>query len=108
MKVHLFVCLCFAGIREKQKEELENLTLAAQPIKTLAYFVLAIAQFIQRLFAKNGWLLLLISVFIGTIGILVITIDGPYQEVTCFFWILLSTGVFFFCIYVLISSFVKC
>ncbi|KAJ6397556.1 hypothetical protein OIU77_018549 [Salix suchowensis] len=67
-------------IREKQKEELENLTLAAQPIKTLAYFVLAIAQFIQRLFAKNGWLLLLISVFIGTIGILVITIDGPYQE----------------------------
>ncbi|KAJ6996000.1 hypothetical protein NC653_012778 [Populus alba x Populus x berolinensis] len=67
-------------IREKQREELENLTLATQPIKTFAYFVLAIAQFVQRLFAKNGWLLLLTSVFIGTIGILVITIDGPYQE----------------------------
>jgi hypothetical protein len=60
--------------------------------------------------------LLLTSVFIGTIGILVITIDGPYQEVTWFLWILLSAGVFFFCflwflflcIYVLISSFVKC
>ncbi|KAJ6996008.1 hypothetical protein NC653_012785 [Populus alba x Populus x berolinensis] len=76
----IVVSKVLAGIREKQREELENLTLATQPIKTFAYFVLAIAQFVQRLFAKNGWLLLLTSVFIGTIGILVITIDGPYQE----------------------------
>ncbi|KAL9341555.1 hypothetical protein Peur_064880 [Populus x canadensis] len=72
--------LSISRIREKQRQELENLTLATQPIKTLTYFVLAIVQCLQRLFAKSGWLLLLISVFIGSIGILVITTGSPYQE----------------------------
>ncbi|KAH8490923.1 hypothetical protein H0E87_023162 [Populus deltoides] len=72
--------LSISRIREKQRQELENLTLATQPIKTLTYFVLAIVQCLQRLFTKSGWLLLLISVFIGSIGILVITTGSPYQE----------------------------
>ncbi|KAI5566438.1 hypothetical protein BDE02_13G019900 [Populus trichocarpa] len=72
--------LSISRIREKQRQELENLTLATQPIKTLTYFVLAIVQCLQRLFAKSGWLLLLISAFIGSIGILVITTGSPYQE----------------------------
>ncbi|KAJ6876813.1 vacuole membrane protein KMS1-like [Populus alba x Populus x berolinensis] len=72
--------LSISGIREKQRQELENLTLATQPIKTLTYFVLAIVQCLQRLFAKSGWVLLLISAFIGSIGILVITTGSPYQE----------------------------
>ncbi|KAJ6974329.1 hypothetical protein D5086_024113 [Populus alba] len=72
--------LSISRIREKQRQELENLTLATQPIKTLTYFVLAIVQCLQRLFAKSGWLLLLISAFIGSIGILVITTGCPYQE----------------------------
>ncbi|KAG6751611.1 hypothetical protein POTOM_043808 [Populus tomentosa] len=71
--------LSISRIREKQRQELENLTLATQPIKTLTYFVLAIVQCLQRLFAKSGWLLLLISAFIGSIGILVITTGCPYQ-----------------------------
>ncbi|KAL9379002.1 hypothetical protein Peur_027484 [Populus x canadensis] len=72
--------LSISRIREKQRQELENLTLSTQPIKTLTYFVLAIVQCLQRLFAKSGWLLLLISAFIGSIGILVITTGSPYQE----------------------------
>ncbi|CAK7340711.1 unnamed protein product [Dovyalis caffra] len=72
--------MSISRIREKQREELENLTLATQPIKTLTYFVLAIVQCLQRLFAKSGWLLLLISALIGTIGILVIATGSPYQE----------------------------
>ncbi|XP_011023621.1 PREDICTED: vacuole membrane protein KMS1-like [Populus euphratica] len=72
--------LSISRIREKQRKELENLTLATQPIKTLTYFVLAIVQCLQRLFAKSGWLLLLISAFIGSIGILVITTGSPYQD----------------------------
>uniref|UniRef100_A0A2P2JK61 Vacuole membrane protein KMS1-like n=2 Tax=Rhizophora mucronata TaxID=61149 RepID=A0A2P2JK61_RHIMU len=66
-------------VREKHKEELENLTLATQPLRTLKLFVLAIAHCLQGLFLKNCWLLLL-SALSAAIGVLVLTVGNWHGE----------------------------
>lgn len=85
--------IIFAGLREKHDQDLENLTLATQPSKTMKLFVLAVLQYIKRsisyLLAKGGWLMLLSTVALA-IGILLMTIDGPHEKVS--YWI----GFFFF------------
>ncbi|KAG2721775.1 hypothetical protein I3760_02G096800 [Carya illinoinensis] len=67
----------------QHQQEVENLTLSAQPIKTLKFFILAIVQYVKRsllyLLAKGGWLMLLSTVAVA-IGILVIAIDGPHEK----------------------------
>ncbi|CAI9289661.1 unnamed protein product [Lactuca saligna] len=37
-----------SGLREKHKQELENMTLIAQPFKTLKLFIVAVVQYISR------------------------------------------------------------
>lgn len=80
--------LFYAGLREKHQQELENLTLTAQPFKTLKFFILAIFLYIKRsisyLLAKGGWLMLFVTALMAT-GFLLITIDGPHEKVFNFF-----------------------
>ena len=74
----------YAGLRERHQQDLENLTLATQPFKTLKLFILAVLQYIMRsasyLLAKGGWLMLLSTVALA-LGILLMTIDGPHEKV---------------------------
>ncbi|KAJ6312995.1 hypothetical protein OIU77_014507 [Salix suchowensis] len=71
------------GLRERHQQELENLTLTGQPLKTLKFFVLAMVQYCKRsvfyLLAKGGWLMLL-STVIAAVGIVLVTIDGPHEK----------------------------
>lgn len=64
----------------KQHRELESLTLTAQPLKTLKYFMLGFGQCLRQFMAKGGWLVLLIMLA-GGIGMLTITFGGPQEEV---------------------------
>lgn len=76
--------LYFAGIRERHQQELENLTLTAQPFKTLKFFALAMVQYCKRsvfyLLAKGGWLMLL-STVVAAVGVVLVTIDSPHEKV---------------------------
>ena len=76
--------LIFAAIRERHQQELENLTLTAQPLKTLKFFVLAMVQYCKRsvfyLLAKGGWLMLL-SAVVAFVAVVLVTIDGPHEKV---------------------------
>jgi len=60
------------------------LTLTTQPFKTLKFFTLAIIQYLKKtatyLLAKGG-LLMLLSVVVGALGIMLITVDGPHEKV---------------------------
>lgn len=73
-----------SGLSEKHQEELENLTLTTQPFRTLKFFILAVVQYVKRsisyLLAKGGWLMLL-STVVASLGILLVTIDGPHEKV---------------------------
>ncbi|KAF5736856.1 vacuole membrane protein 1-like [Tripterygium wilfordii] len=75
--------LSIAGLREKHRRELENLSLMTQPFKTFKFFVLAVARYLKRsilyLLGKGGWLLLLSTVVVA-LGVLLITIDGPHEK----------------------------
>ncbi|KAJ6431410.1 hypothetical protein OIU84_018818 [Salix udensis] len=75
--------ISIAGLRERHQQELENLTLTGQPLKTLKFFVLAMVQYCKRsvfyLLAKGGWLMLL-STVIAAVGIVLVTIDGPHEK----------------------------
>ncbi|XP_021817511.1 vacuole membrane protein KMS1-like [Prunus avium] len=68
-----------SGLRVKQHRELESLTLTAQPLKTLKYFMLGFGQCLRQFMAKGGWLVLLF-ILAGGIGMLTITIGGPQEE----------------------------
>lgn len=74
----------FADLHERHQLELENLTLTTQPFKTIKFFILAIVEYFKRsviyLLAKGGWLML-ISTVVVTLGILLVTIDGPHEKV---------------------------
>lgn len=76
--------LNFADLRKRHRQELENLTLTTRPFKTLRLFILAIFEYFKQsifyLFAKGGWLLLL-NTLIATLGILLVTIEGPHEKV---------------------------
>ncbi|CAN6677123.1 unnamed protein product [Malus baccata var. baccata] len=72
-----------SGIHEKHQEELDNLTLTSQPLRTLKFFILAVVQYVKRsisyLLARGGWLVFLSTVVLS-LGILLITIDGPHEK----------------------------
>ena len=76
MLSHLFILILI---------DLLNLTLIAQPLKTLKFFVLAIFQYVKQsilyLLAKGGWLMLLSTVSVAN-GVLIMTIDGPHEKVS--------------------------
>ncbi|KAG5236542.1 vacuole membrane protein [Salix suchowensis] len=79
----LNVMISISSLRERHQQELENLTLTGQPLKTLKFFVLAMVQYCKRsvfyLLAKGGWLMLL-STVIAAVGIVLVTIDGPHEK----------------------------
>lgn len=68
------------GLREKQQRELENLTVATQPVKTLKYFVLSIVQCLRGFIAKCGWVLLLV-ITASILGCFAMTVGGPHEQV---------------------------
>ncbi|XAR57208.1 hypothetical protein NMG60_11025265 [Bertholletia excelsa] len=71
------------GLHAKHQQELENLTLTSQPLKTLKFFILAIIQYLMRsalyLLSHRGWLMILciVGVLLGT---LLFTTDGPHGK----------------------------
>ncbi|XP_068326289.1 vacuole membrane protein KMS1-like [Pyrus communis] len=72
-----------SGIHEKHQEELDNLTLTSQPLRTLKFFILALFQYVKcsisYLLARGGWLVFL-STMVLSLGLLLITIDGPHEK----------------------------
>ncbi|XP_048427675.1 vacuole membrane protein KMS1-like [Pyrus x bretschneideri] len=72
-----------SGLHEKHQEELDNLTLTSQPFRTLKFFILAVIQYVKRLIsyllARGGWLMLS-SIVLLSLGVLLITIDGPHEK----------------------------
>lgn len=74
----------FAGLRQKHRQDLEHLTLTTQPFKTLKFFTLAVVQYLRQtisyILAKGGYLMLFSSLTM-TIGILLVTFDGPHEKV---------------------------
>ncbi|KAK7251166.1 hypothetical protein RIF29_34121 [Crotalaria pallida] len=77
------IVLLFLGLREKHQLELDNLTLTTLPFKTLKFFTLVVIQYIKKttlyLLLRGGWLMLF-SVAIGTLGIVLMTFDGPLEK----------------------------
>lgn len=73
-----------SGLHEKHQRELENLTLATQPFKTIKFFVLAIIQYLKRvilyLLGHGAWLTLLSS-FLVVGGLLLMNTNGPHESI---------------------------
>ncbi|KAG6668360.1 vacuole membrane protein KMS1-like [Carya illinoinensis] len=67
----------------RHQQEVENLTLRTQPLKTLKFFILASFQYVKQLIlyllAKGGWIMLLSTVAAAS-AILVVAIDGPHEK----------------------------
>lgn len=86
----------FAELNQRHQQEVENLTLTTQPLKTSKFFVLAIFQYVKQsilyLLAKGGWLMLLSTVAVA-IGILIMTIDGPHEKVYLALWIIIVASL---------------
>ncbi|KAK6233111.1 hypothetical protein SCA6_003184 [Theobroma cacao] len=73
--------LFLSGLREKHREELENLTLTTQPLRTLKLFVFAVIQWIhQTIRHRAGWFIFS-STLAGSIGILVMTIGRHHEMI---------------------------
>nr|GLL37289.1 vacuole membrane protein KMS1-like isoform X1 [Ipomoea trifida] len=74
-----------SGLRDKHQKELENLTLATQPVRTIRFFILAVLKFLQRPLlctsSKLSWLFLISTVAAG-FGILFLSFRKPYGELT--------------------------
>lgn len=79
--------LLFAGLCEKQQQEMENLTLKTEPFKVLKFFILVVVQHVKQsvayLLAKGGWVMLL-SVVAMALGFVLMAIDGPHEKVFIF------------------------
>ncbi|KAL2469913.1 Vacuole membrane protein KMS1 [Abeliophyllum distichum] len=75
--------MSISGLHWKHQQELENLTLTTQPIKTLKLCTLAIIQYLRQsvayLLSHGGWLMLL-STMIVIAGVLLVTTDGPHEK----------------------------
>ena len=76
--------LLFAGLCERHQQELEDLTLTAEPFKVLKFFIFALVQYVKQsvayLLAKGGWAMLLVVVA-AALGFVLMTIDGPHEKV---------------------------
>ncbi|XP_019187894.1 PREDICTED: vacuole membrane protein KMS1-like isoform X2 [Ipomoea nil] len=72
-----------SGLRDKHQKELENLTLATQPVRTIRFFTLAVLKFLQRpvlcTSSKLSWLFLTSTLAAG-FGILFLSFRKPYAE----------------------------
>ena len=77
------ILLC-AGLHEKHKQELENLTLTTQPLKTIKFFILAIIQYLKKvilyLLGHGAWLTFLSSFLVLGAALLMNT-NGPHEKV---------------------------
>ncbi|KAK8545427.1 hypothetical protein V6N13_066711 [Hibiscus sabdariffa] len=73
--------LPISGLHEKHREELGNLTLTTQPLRTLKLFVFAVTQWIhQAIQNRAGWFMFS-SILAGSIGILVVAVAGPHEMI---------------------------
>ncbi|KAL4588340.1 hypothetical protein LXL04_001224 [Taraxacum kok-saghyz] len=71
------------SLRQKQKRELEKLTLASQPIKTLRLCTLAVLQHLSSSFVyilAHGCLLVLLVAAIAGVGVFLVSDDGPRRK----------------------------
>jgi len=70
-------------LRGKHRADLKRLTMTSQPIKTSAFFVLAIAQSSGRtcssVLKKGSWLKIVVLSIVATWGLLLFT-DGPHEK----------------------------
>ncbi|XP_022743482.1 vacuole membrane protein KMS1-like isoform X3 [Durio zibethinus] len=73
--------LSHSGLREKHQEELDNLTLTIQPLRTLKLFAFAVIQWIHQIIRHRAGWFMFSSTLAGSIGILVMTIGGPHELV---------------------------
>ncbi|XWS64540.1 hypothetical protein CRYUN_Cryun05aG0012800 [Craigia yunnanensis] len=71
--------LSLSGLREKHQEELDNLTLTTQPLRTLKLFSFAVIQWIHLTIRHRAGWFMFSSTLAGSIGILVMTIFGPHE-----------------------------
>nr|XP_043629182.1 vacuole membrane protein KMS1-like [Erigeron canadensis] len=75
--------MAISGLREKHKQEIENLTLTSQPFKTLKLFIVAVAQYLRRslvyILTHGVWLMILLSVTVAG-AVLFLSADGPYGK----------------------------
>lgn len=91
--------LIIAELHEKHRLELENLTLATQPLKTVKNFILATAQCLKRPIVyvlRTGGLFMLLSTIALAFGILLMIVDGPYQKVSCVLFVYENSFDFLF------------
>ncbi|MFS7967542.1 hypothetical protein Hanom_Chr09g00786911 [Helianthus anomalus] len=72
--------MSISELREKHKQELENLTLTSQPFQTLKLFIVAVVQYLKRslvyLFTHGVWLMLLAIVTVAGV-VLFLSSNGP-------------------------------
>ncbi|XP_022864360.1 vacuole membrane protein KMS1-like isoform X2 [Olea europaea var. sylvestris] len=72
-----------SDLRVTHEKELEKLTLIAQPVKTLKFFILAVVKYLRRsvayILSHGGWIMLF-STIIAIAGLLLSTIDGPHEK----------------------------
>ncbi|GMH20004.1 hypothetical protein Nepgr_021845 [Nepenthes gracilis] len=72
-----------SGLLEKHQQELENLTLTAQPFRTLKFFIMAVVLYFKRsvtyLLAEGGWLMLL-GTLVVAFGALFATLEGSHEK----------------------------
>lgn len=69
-----------SGLREKHREEMENLTLTTQPLKTIKFFVLAVIRCLKRAILHPGGWLMLGSIQAGSIVIIAMGIVGAHER----------------------------
>ncbi|KAK4266356.1 hypothetical protein QN277_027296 [Acacia crassicarpa] len=75
--------MSISGLREMHQLDLENITLATQPFKTIKFLTLAIIQYMKQivlyLSAKGRWLMLF-SIVVGALGIMLMAIDAVHEK----------------------------
>ncbi|KAK1380047.1 Vacuole membrane protein KMS1 [Heracleum sosnowskyi] len=72
-----------SGLHGNHRQELENLTLTTQPIKTLKFFILAVVQYLKRsiqYLLRHGFWLILLSTVLVSGGFLLLNTDGPHEK----------------------------
>ncbi|KAL9251329.1 Vacuole membrane protein KMS1-like protein [Drosera capensis] len=72
-----------SGLREKHQQELKNLKLTTQPVRTLKFFILAVLQkfkgSVAYLVGKGGWLVLISSLSVAS-GAILAAIGGSHEK----------------------------
>ncbi|XP_073053308.1 vacuole membrane protein KMS1-like [Primulina eburnea] len=75
--------MSISGLHAKHQQDLENLTLTSQPLKTIKFFILAIILYLRKtvsyLLLHSGWLMLFSIIFFIP-GALLVIVDGPHEK----------------------------